>query len=284
MTFLINFIMDFFLLWGTAKLTRLELNYKRISVSSFIGGLYSVGYLYPSLSFFYSIPVKILVSALLLVIGLAPRGLAEFKRVFLCFYGISFAAAGATVAFYYLGVSHAYINSFSYLYLLSGIFCIVLIGRYGSIYLSKKIIPDLLSFPVKIKLGDDYCSGKGFLDTGNNLRDPLTDKPVLVVEYNFLKNYLPEDFCRIMEESSDDNLMFTRLAASSMAYRLRLIPFTSIGKKKGILVGIRADEVIIDTGDDFLVYKDAVLAIYKDSLHLEGDYKMLIPAEILRAA
>lgn len=283
-TFLVNFIMDFFLLWATAKLARFKIVYSRIFISAAIGGIYSLGYLFPNLSLFYSIYIKILFSAVLLVIGLNPQGLAEFKKAFLYFYGISFVAAGATIAFSYLGVKNAYIGSFSYLYLLSGIFCIVLIGRYGSIYLGKKIIPDLLSFPVKIKLGEDYCSGKGFLDTGNNLRDPLTNKPVLVAEYDFLKNHLPQDFCRIIEENSDENAIFAMLVQSSLANRLRLIPFTSIGKKKGLLVGIRVDEIIIDTGDDVLICKDAVVGIYKDRLNLKGDYKMLIPAEILQAA
>lgn len=283
-TFLVNFIMDFFILWATAKLAQVRIFYPRIFISAVIGGVYSVGYLFPTMSSLYSVYMKILVSCLLLVIGLFPGSLNEFKKIFLYFYGISFMAAGATIALSYMGADNTKSNSFSYLYLLGGIFCIVLIGKYGSIYLGNKIIPKLLGFPVKLRFGKNYCSGQGFLDTGNSLRDPLTNKPVLIAEYQFIKDYLPQDFRNIIEEDIDENVMLEKLVHSSLANRLRLIPFTSIGKKKGILVGIRVDEIIVEVGKDFLSYKDMVVGIYKDSLNLEGNYKMLIPAEIVQEA
>ncbi|MBO8159330.1 sigma-E processing peptidase SpoIIGA [Thermosyntropha sp.] len=283
-TFIVNFVMDFFILWATAKLVGARIVYSRLLTGAFLGGIYGVGYLFPSMSVFYSVYAKILFSCLLLILGLEIKDFGQFKKTFLYFYGISFMAAGASMAFSYLRVGSPSVQPFSYLCLLGGILCILLAGKYGSIYLSKRIIPKLLGFPVKLRFDKECCFSEGFLDTGNSLRDPLTNKPVLVAEYDLIKDYLPDDFRSIIESDIDEDLMLEKLINSSLANRLRLIPFTSIGKKKGILIGIRVDEIAVDVGKEFLSYKDMVVGIYRDSLNLEGNYKMLIPVEMLQGA
>jgi stage II sporulation protein GA (sporulation sigma-E factor processing peptidase) len=73
MTLLINFIMDFIILWATARMARTTPVLSRIGVAAFLGGLYAVGYLLPFLQGFYTFPAKILFSCLMLLIAL-PHG------------------------------------------------------------------------------------------------------------------------------------------------------------------------------------------------------------------
>ena len=84
-----------------------------------------------------------------------------------------------------------------------------------------------------------------------------------------------------MEGFHDESEMLDELINSSWANRLRIIPFTSIGKKNGILVGVRADEVILNIGPQNVFHKNMVIGIYKEKLSLKENYQLLIPAEMV---
>lgn len=282
LTFLINFVMDFCILWATAKLSNIKISYPRIFLASSLGGIYAVGYLFVDLASWYSLPMKLIVSALLIIFGLWPHGWQEFKKALLYFYGISFIVAGATIASSFLFYSNQYVFSFSYMWLLGGVFCALLIGIYGEKYLTQRVIPNLLKFKVSLKFAELSCEGEGFLDTGNGLRDPLTNRPVLVAEYSLIKTCLPEDLKQVMDTFVNEDEMLDKLTRSSWASRLRLIPFSSIGKRNGLLVGVRADEVTVNNGNTSTLHKNIIVGIYLDKLSNEGSYQMLIPSEIIQ--
>ncbi len=283
LTFLINLIMDFCILWAAGKLANIRMSFIRLALASVLGGIYAVGYLFPEMAGWYSLPMKLIFSALMVVLGLWPQGLKEFKKVFLYFYGISFLVAGVTLASSFLLHPDYNTFSFSYLWLLGGVFCALLIGIYGGKYIKQNLIPSLLRFKVCIKFAGLSCEGEAFLDTGNGLRDPLTNKPVLVAEYNFIKSCLPDDLIQVMDKPLDEGDMLEKLIHSSWASRLRLIPFSSLGKRNGLLVGIRADEIRIDHGDSPVWHKNVIIGIYLDKLSNEGNYQMLIPSEIIQS-
>ncbi|NLB87735.1 MAG: sigma-E processing peptidase SpoIIGA [Syntrophomonadaceae bacterium] len=282
LTFVINFIMDFCILWATGKLSGIKISYPRLLVASTLGGIYAVGYLFPEMALWYSFPIKIIFSVLLVIFALWPPNWSYFKKALLYFYGISFLVAGATIASSFFFNSDQYAFSFSYIWLLGGIFCALLIGIYGEKYISKRIIPSLLRFRVHLKFAGSSCEGEGFLDTGNGLRDPLTNKPVLVAEYNLIRTCLPDDIKRVMDNPASEEEMLEQLTRCSWATRLRLIPFSSIGKRNGLLIGIRADEVTLINGNNSIFHKNIIVGIYLDKISNEGSYQMLIPSEIIQ--
>jgi len=273
--------MDFFILWATAKLSGVKIVYFRLIIAAALGGIYAVGFLLTDMQQWYSLPMKIIFSCLMIIFALWPRNWAEFQKTFLYFYGINFMAAGATIAFSYLLKSNNYLVSLPYFWLLGGVFCVLAIGIYGEKYLTQRIIPRLLNFDVQLWFDSSSCHGKGFLDTGNGLRDPLTNRPVLIAEYGLVKECFPEDFQNAIEKNNSEAEMLDNLTQSSWANRLRLIPFNSIGKQSGLLIGVRADEIIVDTGKTNIFHKNLVVGIYKERLSNEGKYQLLIPSEIL---
>ncbi|NLX02828.1 MAG: hypothetical protein GXY40_09930, partial [Syntrophomonadaceae bacterium] len=97
-TFAINLLMDFIILWVTARLAGSRVIYFRLFTAALLGAVYSVLYLYFAMTLYYSVPAKLLFSCLLLVIGLAPHSWTEFKKALVYFYGISFTVAGASIA------------------------------------------------------------------------------------------------------------------------------------------------------------------------------------------
>lgn len=280
-TFAINLLMDFIILWATARLAGSRVLYFRLFTAALLGAVYSVLYLYFAMTLYYSVPAKLLFSCLLLVIGLAPHSWTEFKKALVYFYGISFTVAGASIAASYLAAVPGQGFSFSYLWLLAGATFALLIGVFGEKYLLRRIVPNLLRFGVELRFGAHSCNGKGFLDTGNGLKDPLTKRPVVVAEYEFLKPCLPQDFQQAFDDNRDEDDILNRLSHSSWANRLRIIPFSSIGRKNGILVGVRADSILVNMGKKNVLHNNVVIGIYRDKLSQDGSYHLLIPSEIV---
>lgn len=282
LSFFINFIMDFVILWSTAKIAGIKLRYERIIMASFLGAIYAVLYLYHPHSYFYSLSFKLLFSLVLLVIGLWPLNYQDFKKSLLYFYALSFMAAGAVMALSYCSDNSLSDSDFSFFMLLGGMVFIVFLGLKAEKYFSYHVIPQILKYKVELRFADKVCQGDGFLDTGNGLHDPLTSKPVMVAEYDLLKDCLPDDFKSLIENCSDENQRLNGLADCSMAQRLRIIPFSSIGKKNGILIGLRCDEAIVKAKKNDLLIKNMVVGIYHEKLSADGDYQLLIPSDVLQ--
>lgn len=281
LTFLINFTMDFIILWATARLVGVPIAYLRLAAAALLGGVYAVGYLFPALSPCYSLPLKLGFSIILVVIGVLPRTWHQFTKSLLLFYGINFMAAGASIGISFLLQGENGSSSYSYLWLLGGIACVVLLGSFGKRVLINRIIPRLLKFPVQLTFDNNHCCGEGFLDTGNGLRDPLTNRPVIVAEYRLLKECLPADLQNALEESQNQEEMLEKLSRSSWANRLRLIPFSSIGKKNGLMIGIRADQIKVAIDKTDIEHNNLVVGIYPERLSAQDRYQLLIPSEIL---
>ncbi len=283
-TFLVNFTMDYVILWATAKLTGKAADYWRFTIVAILGGIYGVGSLFPHTGIFYSLPAKIIISILFVIVAFPPRTWQEFKETLLVFYGTSFVAAGATIALAYQVKRYNSIGSFSYWWLSAGVICAVLLANQGEKYLSQRLIPALLKYRIELHFGARVCQGEGFLDTGNHLRDPLTKRPVIVAEYSLIKDCIPTDCQAALENFKEQNDLLEALSESSWANRLRLIPFSSIGQKSGMMVGFRCDEIMIDPDQRKVLHKNLVVGIYLDKLANEDDYQLLIPSEILQIA
>ena len=281
---MVNLVMDFLLLWAAGKLAGLRVVYKRLLAASVLGAVYSAGCVFANLSLWYDFPVKVIISGLLVIIAFWPESGRQFLKAWGYFYGVSFAMAGSVIGLSYLfrGWNIGSVPDFSYLWLGGGVVCALALGVYGDRMMRERVVPNLLKCPVGLRFGSVWCEGQGFIDTGNNLTDPLTNKPVVIAEYQLLSGCFPVDVRQAMEYCRRDENLFEALAQTSWANRLRLIPFTSIGKKHGLLVGVRSDEIKILSGSSWVSYPGVVIGLYRESLSPEGSFQLLIPASLMQ--
>ena len=63
--------------------------------------------------------------------------------------------------------------------------------------------------------------------------------------------------------------------------RIRFIPFTSVGKQNGMLLGIKADLVKIITDVDEIINEKAIIGVYEKTFSKSGKYSGLIGLDIL---
>ncbi|MGE5418164.1 MAG: sigma-E processing peptidase SpoIIGA [Acidobacteriota bacterium] len=281
--FLVNFVMDFMAIWATGKLAGVRAVFRRTIAAAALGAIYAVGNVFPQFDSWYTFPLKVLFSAVLVLVAFWPSHWRQFFRLWGWFYGVGFAMAGAVLGSSSLFQSfpHNVVPDFSYTYLSGGVVCAIALGVYGEKLMRERLVPHVLQCPVQLRFGSVWCEGQGFVDTGNALVDPLTQKPVVIAEYGLLNGCLPGDVAAALDKNEQESDLFESLAETSWASRLRLIPFTSIGKKHGLLVGVRADELAVQAGNRWVSHAGVVVGLYRENLSPDGRFQMLLPASIL---
>ena len=63
--------------------------------------------------------------------------------------------------------------------------------------------------------------------------------------------------------------------------KIRMVPFMSIGKENGMLVGIRLDKIKIQTEDIDVERKDVIAGIYDKKITKDNKYNALIGLNLL---
>lgn len=133
-------------------------------------------------------------------------------------------------------------------------------------------------FPVRISYHGKSVTGTGFLDTGNQLYEPVSREGVTVVEYRLFAKMLSDkeraEFSRAMHDMEPE--MFGKLL-------LRYIPFHSLGKDNDYLLGVRADDMEIRIRDREAVHTgETWLGLYDRYLSADGGYEILLNSKTFR--
>ena len=100
------------------------------------------------------------------------------------------------------------------------------------------------------------------LDTGNLLREPYGNRPVMIIEKSTAQDFLEKE----VFDSIHDFLVGKRELPVGMFF----IPYRSIGNNSGYLIGIKPDYVLLrDSGKK---YSDIVIGICEDVICENGAY------------
>jgi stage II sporulation protein GA (sporulation sigma-E factor processing peptidase) len=289
--FVINFVMDYVVLWAAARIARIRFVPWRLALAACFGAIYGILVLLPNLDILSTFWMKFLISLVMLGVAVAPLEWKQFGRVLLYFYLIAFLMGGAVLGFVYF-MDNIVIQPVStgmplpYLWLAIALGTAALLGKWGVAFLRKTFMQDLLKVPVLIRLQGHEIRVDGMVDTGNQLVDPLTGAPVVIVEYDVLAPYLPPHAKDFFPAGGEVDLekVAQCFAEAGYALSIRVIPFTSIGKRHGILVGFKPDEIVILTGDQQVRNSKVVVGIYGRRLSPRGTYHALLHPDLLQAS
>ena len=130
---------------------------------------------------------------------------------------------------------------------------------------------------VKIHINGKFINVKAIIDTGNFLKEPITKTPVIVVEKQALLGIVPDCILDNIEKiiNGED------IDLGEYISKIRLIPFSSIGKENGILLGIKSDKVLLETEENNIIIDNIIIGIYNGILSKDGRYRALVGLELL---
>lgn len=290
--FSLNFFLDFFLLWATGRFLRQDARVWRLLAAALLGAIYGAAMLLPALAWLYSVPAAVAASVLLLLLAFGFREKRAFLKLLAAFYLIAFAMAGSALAGGYFlgqrGYSIGVKQTMGAGALLFGLAVAVILARRGVAALRSRWNRADFQTTVEVCVAGRSCRFPGLVDTGNDLREPLSGLPVVVADYQALEPLFPEALRDLYQGCGDDAVELLRgMEKSSLAggwsQRLRLIPFSSVGTKYGMLPGFRPDRLLVTEGDHRYQVQ-AVVCIGGKGFCRGQDYQALLNPELLAAA
>ena len=125
---------------------------------------------------------------------------------------------------------------------------------------------------IKIEGKEIYLNA--MLDTGNLLKEPITGMPVIVVQKDELYSAIPANVLNHIEELIGGDAT-NQIEEKEYLTKFRVIPFSSIGKQNGLMLGLKADEVIIEKEEETEKRNDVIIGIFPQNLSKNNSYTAL---------
>lgn len=287
--FIENLIMNYIILYGTAVIAKVIPKHIKLILASGVGALYAIIAYMSILKIYSCIILKVVLSVIIVYIAFNPLSVKKMLKQLLLFYLTSFVFGGAAFCLIYV-VKPQDIIMRNGVYVGTYPLKIALLGAalgFIVVILSFKIIKTKLSKKsllcnVKINLNKRQVETVAMIDTGNLLKDPISNTPVIVVEYSLLYDALPIQILNNLENILGGELEnIPEDVKEKYISKLKVIPFSSLGKQNGMLLGIKADEINIESDEEFITKDNVIVGIYDKSLTKDGEYRALVGMNLL---
>lgn len=255
-----NFLVNFFLIYVTIRTVRIYCDLKRVYLSAFIGSLSCIIVLLYPMNSIMQLIMKFGVAFVMLWIPYGNKFSAVIKALLIfIMYSMVLAGMCIFIKFNEMGFlpTDKVILDFSYKKLLLAIMIIFVFIDRIVIYIRDRKDLHKLVYNIDICFDEYKKSIRAFLDTGNELREPVTNLPVILVE---------ESMFELMK--FEEKSMFT-------------IPYRVVDGSKGKLYGIKPRRVDIHLDDDNIESKQVIIAFCKEKLSTTGDFNALLSRGIL---
>ena len=242
---ILNFFFDFLLLLSVSILLRRNVSIYKIIFASFLGGL-SIIFLFIKLNSFQLFIFKFLISIIMILIAFGYKSIKYTFKNILYLYTSSMILGGflyfLNTEFSYKQIGLVFINkglSINVVFLI--IFCPIILYIYikQGIWLKNNYSN---YYKIKIFLNNKEYNFNAFLDTGNNLATPISNKPVILID----KKLEVDKYFYIPYKVVNNKGVIKCFKSDKVIINNR--------EKKGVIVGIMNDKIKID-GIDCLLNK-----------------------------
>ena len=289
LVFGVNLIMDYLLLEMMQKLVKKNSKMGRKIFAAMLGGLgacFSI--MVPTFrSGIFMILFGVILAGFMLKIAFRYETMKALARDILVYYAITFLVGGILNYLYYYTSAGYYITEFmrilpskalNFFYLI----CFFAIAG-GFIHLVKRILIQMkgtreLFYNVELVFGEKKITCKGFLDTGNHLREPVSKRPVVIADLDGIKDILPEELIDYTKDFMSDAI---HKNIDRFVVRIKWIPYHAVGTEEGILPGIVFEEVNILKEDRVVHNPNITVAIYQGKLTVDNSYHIILHEELL---
>ncbi|GGF82727.1 sporulation sigma-E factor-processing peptidase [Paenibacillus aceti] len=290
---MLNLLIDASLLVVTAWMRKQRIVIWRLTASAAFGAAYVVMMFLPELSFLYTFLVKFLFSVVMLWIAFGFGSLQSYLRNLGAFYIVNFVAAGGILGIHYLlqssdevfsGIWYSTSGGLSFSLKVGTLF--IMIVLFAVLWWFRAVISarrrleriDTCLAEVSVRIDETLISCTGLIDTGNQLNDPLSRLPVMVMEVSLWAQHLPEtsEAKWSMEHADNLILMWSDDEAFPWRDRLRLIPYRAVGKGTQFMIALKPDQVSVTIGGREVMTTRVLIGLDGGTLSSDGMYRAII--------
>jgi len=264
--FIINFIIDYILLSITSFFVKKPPRIIKLCTAASIGALFAATAFFLPGNMLFSLCASCVVSFIMIAISFGVGKASQLLKNLSVFYLVSAAISGigfciifsgsATHTTVNNGIFYADINAYTLLCIF--IFSILLIHTATG-YIRKQKIKSCFLYNITIEKNGRSVSDVAFYDSGNFLSDPISQKSVMVAEWQSVSGLFEEN--KVTEAIVNHPKDFLYIGCRSFGNSIGMYAFSP-------------DNVYSDEID---MREQVLVAITENTLDKEGTYRMILP-------
>lgn len=287
--FIENLIMNYIILFATSIIIKVKVKHIRLILASSLGAIYSIIAYMSILEMYSSVILKIILSVIIVYIAYNPQNVKNMWKYLVIFYMTSFVFGGAAFALIYivkpqdiLMKNGLFLGTYPLKTIILGAIVAFIVIVTSFKLVKSKISKKDMFCTIKININKVEIETKAMIDTGNLLKEPISNTPVIVVEHTLLYDCMPKEILNNLENIlGGDFENISEEVKNKYISKLKVIPFSSLGKQNGMLIGIKPEEVTVINDENENKINNVIIGIYNKSLTKRGEYRALIGIELL---
>ncbi|MFJ5963487.1 sigma-E processing peptidase SpoIIGA [Bacillus sp. NPDC093026] len=291
---LLNFCFDLLLLLLTAFILKRQVKKRRYMLGALIGSSI-VLLLFTPFAMFVSHPLGKLLFSVLIVI--ATFGFGRFRSFFqnlFAFYFVTFLMGGGMIGVHsflqtntviqdglLISQNNGFGDPISWLFVLTGFPAIWLFSkkRLGEIGAKKRQFDEQVL--VELHINGETIRLNGLVDSGNQLYDPMTKTPVMIVQLEKLTSVCGESFLELMKRCHPVEVMQQIDESFPLLDRLRLVPYRAVGHDHGFLMCLKPDEVLVYTKTHMIQPSKCFVGMSISGLSADHEFQSIVHPDML---
>jgi len=290
----LNFLFDIVLLMLTNYLVKGHANRLTIVLGALFASMIVPIHLYFPNSFLTSTIGKLIFSMIIVLITFRIISFFDFLKTLLTFYFVTFSIGGGLIAVYYM-FEHpitAMMNDFAihsnYGDPLSWIFVCIsfpIAAYYFKKQMDRQRSEHFLSeqlYTVNIRINKQTYETKAYLDTGNQLIDPLTKRPVVICDAKFVKQWFTKDEWERLSDIHQHKDF--SILPKDLSNPIHLVPYYGVSGKREWLMALKPEYLTIYTRGQKIVVKRVLIGIQFGTLSRDKRYHCLLHPQIMTQA
>ncbi|MGE8204167.1 sigma-E processing peptidase SpoIIGA [Heyndrickxia sp. NPDC080065] len=290
---LLNLLVDTMLLWMTAIILKRHISLWKVFIGGLIGSMLIIMSLTPLSTYSGNPFVKLFFSIVMVYTVFGYKRMRYFFINLATFYFVTFLTGGILIGTHYFihfdfqlkqSVLLANIRGFgdpiSWLFILFGIPI--------AWYFSKRRIEAFemanIQFDklvdVKVEISGLDLNLKGLVDSGNQLYDPLSKQPVMIVSIKTYLEQFPKEIIEVTE-NSDPFLQGKTQLPTEWSDRIRFVPAKVVGENNQLLLAFKPDTLIIHNANESWHVKRALISFTIQNLSSDDLFQCIVHPKML---
>ncbi len=300
--FVINFILDFVLLFMVKEVMKLKTTKLKMIGSAAFGGISAcILTVLPNLNIILQFIISyIVITTFMIRIAFGKINRRTSVKACIILYISTFFLGGILNSLYYnsrLGyyfvqlIEGRLIHEESFLYLILSCLTLIIAIIIFLFMLNHLRTGELKLYNTELVFNSKKIKLIGLLDSGNSLCDPISKKPVLVVDVETLQMLLSNDEMSVLNmilgttgDNKNKGMTNTHFGTTydntAEKLKIRMIPYHSIGKS-GMMPAIVIDQVVIWDGEEQISNNHVLIAVSGTRISKQNEYQIILHREIM---
>lgn len=289
----LNLLFDTFLLYLTAIILKRQVKLWRLVLGGTIGSLLIILAITPFHAAAGHPAGKLFFSIMMVLAAFGYKRFRFFFKSLMTFYVTTFLLGGTLTGVHYFiqfdmnlasNVAMNHIKGFgdpiSWLFVLLGFplawhFSRRNIEQFEMTKIQYESLAD-----VEVKFMEMDFNVKGLIDSGNQLYDPISKMPVMILAIGECLDTMPGEIVKIAE-NPDCVLSGNGDFSPQLENRMRIIPCKVVGQEHQLIIAFQPESIVITTNEGTFIAEKGLISFTAQELSADGSFHCIIHPKML---